>query len=112
MQHRSRTKIAFRILEAAAAIGGDGNEGITKTLMMNNLLLSYAKLEEYLQILIENGLIDYDQKEGIFKTSQKGKRFLTTCKEIGKTAVSPTSHLHDREPTRIEQMVENLDLDI
>ena len=79
MKYRSRTEITSDILEAA--IGGT-----TKTRIMYKAFLSYAQLKEYLQVLIENGLLDYNKKEDIFRTSEKGMRFLKICEEIDKLA--------------------------
>jgi predicted transcriptional regulator len=59
MKYRSRTDIVSQILEAA-------NGGATKTKIMYKAYLSYAQLKEYLSVLVENGLLDY--QEGELKT--------------------------------------------
>lgn len=69
MKYRSRTEIASRILESAIV-------GATKTKIMYNAYLSYAQLKEYLSVLEENGLLAQDKGEQIYKTTEKGKRFL------------------------------------
>jgi predicted transcriptional regulator len=69
MKYRSRTEIASRILESAAG-------GATKTKIMYKAFLSYAQLKEYLAVLEENGLLEYNRSEQIYKTTQKGRRFL------------------------------------
>jgi predicted transcriptional regulator len=43
---------------------------------MYKAFLSYAQLKEYLAVLEENGLLEYDKSEQTFKTTQKGSRFL------------------------------------
>ena len=70
MKYRSRTDIAGLILEAAN--GG----GATKTRIMYKAFLSYAQLKEYLTVLLENGLIDYEEGRQFYRTTEKGIRFL------------------------------------
>ena len=38
--------------------------------------LSYAQLKEYLSILIENGLLHYEEGEHKYKTTEKGIKFM------------------------------------
>ena len=70
MKYRSRTDIVGLILEAAN--GG----GATKTRIMYKAFLSYAQLKEYLTVLLENGLIDYEEGRQFYRTTEKGIRFL------------------------------------
>jgi predicted transcriptional regulator len=76
MKYRSRTDITAQILEAA-------NGGVTKTKIMYKAFLSYAQLKEYLTVLIENGLLEYIEGEQIYRTTEKGNRFLTIYNQIG-----------------------------
>lgn len=76
MKYRSRTDIVATILEAA-------NGGSTKTKIMYKAYLSYAQLKEYLSILIENGLLEYEEGNREYKTTEKGLRFMGTYSEIG-----------------------------
>jgi predicted transcriptional regulator len=69
MKYRSRTEIASRILESAA-------DGSTKTKIMYRAFLSYAQLQEYLLVLEENGLLAHEKGEQLYRTTEKGKRFL------------------------------------
>ncbi len=59
MKYRSRTEITGLILEAA-------NGGATKTKIMYKAYLSFAQLKEYLSMLIEKGLIEYEEFNLIF----------------------------------------------
>ena len=68
MKYRSRTEIASLILEAA-------NSGSTKTNIMYKAFLSHAQLKEYLSFLIENGLLEHDKRDQIYKTTDKGFKF-------------------------------------
>ncbi len=69
MKYRSRTEIASRILESATG-------GATKTKIMYKAYLSYAQLKEYLSVLEENGLLTQDKGQQLYRTTEKGKRFL------------------------------------
>jgi predicted transcriptional regulator len=76
MKYRSRTDIAALILQAA-------NGGAAKTKIMYRAFLSYAQLKEYLAVLLENGLVEYLGAEQIFKTTDKGSRFLHLYGQVG-----------------------------
>src|ERR671939_840360 len=70
MKYRSRTDIVGLILEAAN--GG----GATKTRIMYKAFLSYAQLKEYLTVLLENGLLEYEEERQFYRTTEKGLRLL------------------------------------
>jgi predicted transcriptional regulator len=76
MKYRSRTDITAQILEAA-------NGGVTKTKIMYKAFLSYAQLKEYLTVLVQNGLLEYDERGQTYKTTDKGNRFLKIYNQIG-----------------------------
>ena len=75
MKYRSRTEIVSNILEAA-------NGGATKTKIMYKGFLSYAQLQEYLAILLANGLLEHNEKEGKFATTSKGIKFLGVSSQL------------------------------
>jgi len=50
--------------------------GATKTKIMYKAYLSYAQLKEYLSVLEENGLLTQDKGQQLYRTTEKGKRFL------------------------------------
>ena len=81
MKYRSRTDIVATILDAAI-------EGTTKTKIMYKAFLSYAQLKEYLGVVVENGLLAYEEGEVKYKTTEKGIKFMKTYNEIG-SMVSP-----------------------
>jgi predicted transcriptional regulator len=81
MKYRSRTDIVATILDAA--IGGT-----TKTKIMYKAFLSYAQLKDYLAVLVENGLLYYEEGELKYKTTDKGIKFIKSYNEIG-DMVSP-----------------------
>jgi predicted transcriptional regulator len=81
MKYRSRTDIVSQILEAA-------NGGTTKTKIMYKAYLSYAQLKEYLSVLVENGLLEFDKGGQSYKTTAKGLLFLKTYSQIGGLVLS------------------------
>ena len=84
MKYRSRTDITAQILEAA-------NGGVTKTKILYKAFLSYAQLKEYLTVLIENGLLEYIEGEQIYRTTEKGNRFLKIYNQIGEYVAADMS---------------------
>ncbi|HXG07656.1 MAG TPA: winged helix-turn-helix domain-containing protein [Nitrososphaera sp.] len=83
MKYRSRTDIVSQILEAA-------NGGSTKTKIMYKAYLSYAQLKEYLLMLVENGLLEFDKGTQTYKTTSKGNHFLKTYSQIGALIIQDT----------------------
>jgi predicted transcriptional regulator len=83
MKYRSRTDITAQILEAA-------NGGVTKTKIMYKAFLSYAQLKEYLAVLIENGLLEYIEGDQVYRTTDKGNRFLKIYNQIGEYVMPET----------------------
>jgi predicted transcriptional regulator len=69
MKYRSRTDIVGLILEAA-------NGGAAKTKIMYKAFLSYAQLKEYLTVLLQNELLEYEEVRQNLRTTQKGLRLL------------------------------------
>ena len=57
------------ILEAA-------NGGATKTRIMYKAFLSYAQLKEYLTVLLEKDVLEYEDETQLFRTTEKGLRLL------------------------------------
>jgi predicted transcriptional regulator len=55
-----------------AANGG----GATKTKLMYKAYLSFNQLREYLALLVENGLIEYEEGMRTYRTTEKGMRLL------------------------------------
>jgi predicted transcriptional regulator len=65
-----------QILDAAAS------GGVAKTKIMCTAFLNYEQLKEYLVVLVERRLIDYDPKTLQYKTTSKGFQFLKIYNEI------------------------------
>ena len=77
MKYRSRTDIVTQILDAASGYGAN------KTRIMYKAYLSYAQLKEYLSILIANGLLEENQAEKLYKTTEKGMKFMRVYSHMG-----------------------------
>lgn len=75
MKYRSRTDIVSQILEAA-------NGGSTKTKIMYKAYMSYSQLKEYLAVLMENGLLEHVPTENIYKTTDKGIKFMKAYENL------------------------------
>ena len=80
MKYRSRTDITGLILEAA-------NGGATKTKIMYKAYLSFAQLREYLAMLLEKGLLEYEEGHTIYRTTEKGMRLLQMYNQINEELV-------------------------
>jgi predicted transcriptional regulator len=70
MKYRSRSDIVGLLLDAAN--GG----GATKTKLIYKAYLSINQLREYLALLVENGLIEYEEGMRTYRTTEKGMRLL------------------------------------
>ena len=49
---------------------------LTKTNLMYSAFISFNQLREYLSLLVENGLIEYEEGKHTYRTTEKGIRFL------------------------------------
>src|SRR3712207_5127348 len=76
---RSRTEIIYDILQTTRNHGN----GAIKTKIMLNANLSHNQLKEYLAILIDNGLLQYDTNSQRFKITERGLSVLQLCDRIG-----------------------------
>ena len=56
--------------------------GTTKTKIMYKAYLSYTQLKEYLALLEESGMIEYQNGSQIYKITEKGRKFLKLSIEI------------------------------
>ncbi|MGH9925382.1 MAG: winged helix-turn-helix domain-containing protein [Nitrososphaeraceae archaeon] len=87
MKYRSRTEIVGLILEAAN--GG----GATKTKIMYKAFLSFAQLQEYLTMLQDNGLIEYEDGKHTYRTTEKGMKLLEIYEKMSELVppLAPTT---------------------
>jgi predicted transcriptional regulator len=75
MKYRSRVDIAAAVLYAA-------RKGALKTQVMYRAVVSFPQVEEYLDLLIKQGMVEYSE-DNMFYTTDKGMRFLKMYKDIG-----------------------------
>ena len=75
VRYRSRADIVSEILEIA-------DIGTSKTKIMYGAYLSYVQLKDYMKVLIENGLLAYDESKLQYRTTEKGRMFLKTYDKV------------------------------
>ena len=75
--YRSRMEIVAQILHAA------NGRGETRIKIMYKAFLSYSQLKEYLEILVEKELLEYNNKSQIYRTTEKGHAYLKEYEKIG-----------------------------
>ncbi len=75
MKNRGRTEMLAAMLEVAKG-------KVTKTKIMYIAFLSYVQLKEYLSILIETNLIEYNEGTQTYKTTEKGLNLLKMHNEM------------------------------
>ena len=86
MKYRDRNEITAQILESA-----NGNN-VRLSKIMYDGYLSHTVTKEYLGLLIEKGLIEYQDGERTFKTTEKGMNYLRIHNSVQE--LSPlTTHL-------------------
>ena len=88
MKYRSRSDIIELLLNAA-----DGR-GATKTKLMYSAFISFNQLKEYLSLLAENGLIQYEEGKHTLRTTEKGIHFLKLRSKIDELA--PISFISEK----------------
>jgi len=71
MVNRDRHEITIEILKQST-------NGKRKTELMRDVGLSYTQAKQYLPILVEKELLEYDGK-AIYKTTKRGLKFLDDC---------------------------------
>jgi predicted transcriptional regulator len=96
-KHRTKTEIIGQIIQAAA---NGRTDGITKTRIMYSLFLSYDSLQEYLSILIQNGLLEYLPVSETYKTTEKGLKFLKLLEELQQELSPTTASNNNDQSTR------------
>lgn len=56
--------------------------GATKTKIMYKAFLSYSQLKEYLAMLMENSLLEFEEGRQFYRTTEKGIRFLQMYAQV------------------------------
>ena len=58
--------------------------GVTRTKIMYSAYLSHAQTMEYLEFLHGNGLLKYDQGSKLYRTTEKGLKFLNASNKVNR----------------------------
>lgn len=74
MKYRSRTDIISEVLKIASG-------GASKTRIMYGAYLSYDQLKDYLNVMLENGLLE--RKATQYRATKKGLEFLKGYERVG-----------------------------
>lgn len=77
MDHRNRVEILTAILA-----GSSEDCGVPIAEVMYLSSLSYKHAKEYLTILTDHKLIEYDKRNYSYKTNKKGLKFLDSIRKV------------------------------
>lgn len=80
--YRSKMAIIAKLLEISRM-------GTTKTQMMYSVYLSWTQQKKYLAFLQEYDLITFDDNAKLYRTTDKGIKFLDYASEIGRLMNEP-----------------------
>jgi predicted transcriptional regulator len=75
LKYRSRADICTEILKIT-----DG--GASKTKIMYGAYLSFTQLKEYLKMLVDNGMLSFDEKTMQYRTTETGHNFVKMYERI------------------------------
>ncbi|HYD92132.1 MAG TPA: winged helix-turn-helix domain-containing protein [Flavobacterium sp.] len=75
MKHRTRYDIVAMILRTSL-------DGAKRTKIMYSTQLSYNKLMELLSVAIKKEMLEYDEKNRIYRTTAKGRAYLKNYDKI------------------------------
>ena len=89
---RTRNEIMSQILRIANEVGG-----ATKTQIMYKAFISHAQMKEYVSVLTEKNLLNYDVDTQIFKTTEKGLQLLQIYNQIDDMIKTPQPSLLQQE---------------
>jgi predicted transcriptional regulator len=76
LKYRSRADNTTEILKIA-------DKGVSKTRIMYGAYLSFAQLKEYLKMLVDNGMLSFDEKTTTYRTTDVGRNFIKTYERVG-----------------------------
>ena len=81
MKYRGSTEIIDSMLRSIKS-------GATKTHIMYKAYLSYVQLKEYLKLLQERELINYEEGSRLYTITEKGLRFMNAYDKISELVPS------------------------
>jgi predicted transcriptional regulator len=77
MKYRSRTELIAVILSSAAV-----EKGVLLTRIMYTSFLSYGQMKQYFGLLLDHGLLEYEEEYKVYKTTKKGLQYLELYEEM------------------------------
>ena len=80
MRNRDSNEIVASILQSVRNEGKD--DGMRRTRIMYNSFLSYSMVTRYLNLLTENGSLEYDVPNKAYKITEAGLRVLELHNKI------------------------------
>ncbi len=89
MPYRDRMEIVAQILQVVNDYNGSRSSGggITKTKIMYKTFLSYSQLKEYLLLVTESGMLQYDGLTQTYRVTEKGLKFLKVHDQVVDSAI-------------------------
>ena len=75
--YRTKTEILTQFLQAACV-----HNGISTTHLMYNTFVPHTQVKEYVGLLAQNELLDYDLTTRTYKVTEKGMKALDSYKEL------------------------------
>lgn len=94
MKFRSRADICAEILEAA-------EQGAVKTRIMYSSRTSVKQLNPYLDLLIENELLEHIPNDKIYRTTERGARFIQNYRQAWRILIPKDKKLMSQEAVQI-----------
>jgi predicted transcriptional regulator len=76
VKQRGSFSITTLVLEATK------NKRLTRTKIMQELVLSYSRTVKYLNVLVNGGLLQFDPSTGTFGITEKGLKVLQLSDEL------------------------------
>ena len=92
MKYRDRTEIITLILTSASR-----TSGVLKTKIMYEAFLSFSQLEEYVGLLLRNGLLEHDELKKTYKTTEKGLRLLKLYSSLPEIVASKKTNKDEKK---------------
>lgn len=79
MRQRSSFSIVTLVLESAHEAG---SRGISRTKIMQNVILNYKRASRYCTNLVDKELLSYDPEKRTFHITEKGEKVLESFHEL------------------------------
>ena len=101
MKQRSSFSIITLVLESVEESGSDG---ISKTMIMQRVMLNYKRPIRYFTDMLDKQLLTYDPKMHRFHITEKGKLVLRNSRELA-SFITPINDMMNKYRFNIEERV-------